>query len=156
MAEWCKLEKLHPLGMEMEVIREVVDCFALEMQTFGPLGKNLRVDDRFSLRDFRGSSACVSRDAEVEVDASMQGESGTFIKFLKLFGCFSKALDWVCGLSKRLGFKSSFGLKRRVGNFVVGRVIKRYKAALKGFQFWLGPVGWCLSPMPRGLLWILV
>jgi hypothetical protein len=70
-----------------------VDYFALEKQTFGPLGKNLRVDDRFSSRDFRGSSACVFRDAEVEVDTSMHGESGTFRKFLELFGRFSKPLD---------------------------------------------------------------
>jgi hypothetical protein len=63
VAEWCELEKFHLLGMEMEVIRQVMDCFALEKQTFGPLGKNLRVDDRFSSRDFRGSSACVFRDA---------------------------------------------------------------------------------------------
>jgi hypothetical protein len=63
----------------------------------------------------------------------MLGESGAFKKFLKLFGRFSKALDWVCGFSKRLGFKSSFRLKRRMGNFVAGRVIKRYKVALIGF-----------------------
>jgi hypothetical protein len=68
MVEWCELAKLLPLGLEMEVIWQVVDCFALEKQTFGPLVKNLRVDDRFSARDFRCSSACVSRDAKVEVD----------------------------------------------------------------------------------------
>jgi hypothetical protein len=86
----------------------------------------------------------------------MQGESGALRKFLKLFGCFSKALDWVYGFLKRLGFKSSFGLKCRVSNFVAGQVIQGYKATLKGFWFRLGPVGWCLSPMPRGLLWIRV
>jgi len=80
----------------------------------------------------------------------VHGESGVFRKILELFGRFSKPLDWVCGFSKRLSFKSSFGLKRKVGNFVVGCVIKRYKAALKGFWFWAGSVGWCLSPMPRG------
>jgi hypothetical protein len=100
MVEWCELAKLLPLGLEMEVIWQVVDCFALEKQTFGPLVKNLRVDDRFSARDFRCSSACVSRDAKVEVDTSMLGECGAFKKFLKLFGRFSKALDWVCGFSK--------------------------------------------------------
>jgi hypothetical protein len=64
VVEWCELEKLHPLGIEMEVVRQVVDCFALEMQMLGPLAKNLCVDDYFSFQDFRGSSACImSRDA---------------------------------------------------------------------------------------------
>jgi hypothetical protein len=135
VAEWCELEKIHLLGMEIEVIRQLVDCFALEKQTFGPLAKDLRVDDRFSSRVFGGSSACVSRDAEVEVDASMQGESSVVGLFLELLGRFSKALVWVCGFSKKLGFKSFFGLKRRVGHFVAGCMIKRYKAALKGFRF---------------------
>jgi len=62
--EWCELEKLHPLGMEMEVVRPAVGCFALEMQMLGLLGKNLCVDDYSNFRDFIGSSACImSRDA---------------------------------------------------------------------------------------------
>ncbi len=36
---------------------------------------------------------------------------------------------------RRLGFKASFGLKCKVGGFVASRVIKRYKAALKGSRF---------------------
>jgi hypothetical protein len=64
----------------------------------------------------------------------VQEESGVFRKILELFGHFSKALDWVCGFSKRLGFKSTFGLKRKVGDFVAGWVIKGYKSALKGFR----------------------
>jgi hypothetical protein len=64
VVEWCELEKLHPLGMEMEVVRQAVDCFALELQRLGPLSKNLHVNDCSSFRDFRGSSACImSRDA---------------------------------------------------------------------------------------------
>jgi len=64
VVEWCELEKFHPLGMEMEVVWQVVDCFAPETQTLGPLGKNT----------FRGSSTCImSRDAEVEVNASVWG-----------------------------------------------------------------------------------
>jgi len=58
-------------------------------------------------------------------------------QILELLGHFSKALVWACKFSKSLGSKSSIGLKCRVGS-VVGRVIKRYKAALRGSRFWAG------------------
>ncbi len=48
VVDWCKLEKFRPLGMEMEVVQHALDCFAQEMQTLGPLGKKLHVDDCFS------------------------------------------------------------------------------------------------------------
>jgi hypothetical protein len=85
----------------------------------------------------------------------VQGESSVFRKILKLFGHFSKALDWVCGFSKRLGFKSSFGLLsvRWVFFFwVAGRVIKRYKAALKGFRFRDGSSQLVLMPNAKRVI----
>jgi hypothetical protein len=57
LVDWCELEKFHPLGMDWRWFGR--DCYALEMQSLGPLGKNLRVDDRFSFQDFGGSLACV-------------------------------------------------------------------------------------------------
>lgn len=81
----------------------------------------------------------MSRVAGGEVDASLHGDGvfGALSQILELLGRFSKALVWACGFSKCLGSKSSIGLKCRVGS-VVGRVIKRYKAALRGSWFRAG------------------
>jgi hypothetical protein len=134
VVEWCELEKFHPLGMEMEVVWQVVDCFAPETQTLGPLGKNTFVLMIVSVLETLEVARLASCLGMQRLRSTLQcGELGVFRKILKLFGHFAKALDWVCGFSKRLGFKSSFGLKCKVGDFVAGRMIKRYKAALNGF-----------------------
>jgi len=125
VAGWCDLKKQPP-----------VDCSAMEKQAPDPLGKDLRVDERLSSRVCVSCSACVSRVAVVEGDTSLQKESVSevFRQILEILGRLSSALIWVCGSSKRMGFKSSVGLKRRLG-FVAGRMLKRCKAAIKGSRF---------------------
>jgi hypothetical protein len=78
----------------------------------------------------------VSGVAVVEGDTSLQKESvsGAFGQILEILGRLSNALIWACGSSKRMGFKSSVGLKLRLG-FVAGRMLKRCKAAIKGSRF---------------------
>lgn len=79
----------------------------------------------------------MSRYAAAEGDISLLKDgvsalSGMLGKCMKLIGCLSKALVWACGSSKQMGFK------RRPG-FVVGRVLKSCKVALKGPGFCVGP-----------------
>jgi hypothetical protein len=125
VAGWCDLKKQPP-----------VDCSAMEKQAPDPLGKDLRVVERLSSRVCVSCSACVSGVAVVEGDTSLQKESvsGVFGQILEILGSLSTALIWACGSSKRMGFKSSVGLKRRLG-FVAGRMLKRCKAAIKGSWF---------------------
>jgi hypothetical protein len=108
----------------------------MEKQAPDPLGKDLRVDERLSSRICVSCSACVSGVAVVEGDTSLQKESisGVFRQILEILGRLSSALIWACGSSKRMGFKSSVGLKRRLG-FVAGRMLKRCEAAIKGTRF---------------------
>jgi hypothetical protein len=128
VAGWCDLKK-----------QPLVDCSAMEKQAPDPLGKDLCVDERLSSRVCVSCSACVSGVAVVEGDTSLQKErvSGVFGQILEILGRLSSALIWACGSSKRMGFKSSVGLKRRLG-FVAGWMLKRCKAAIKGSRFWDG------------------
>jgi hypothetical protein len=129
------LEWSQPLGMEVEAVRQAIDCYALEKQAVGPSGIDHRAVDRIGSRD----SACrldgVSRDSAAEGDVSMQGDGvfRVFEKFFEILGRFSKALVWACGFSKQLGLKSVFGFKRRVG-FVAGQVLKGVKSVFKGIR----------------------
>jgi len=104
--------------MEVEAVRQAIDCYALEKQAVGPSGTDHRAVDRIRSR----GSVCRS-----------DGVFGVFEKFFEILGRFSKALVWACGFSKQLGLKSVFGFKRRVG-FVAGRVLKRVKSVFKGFR----------------------
>jgi basic membrane lipoprotein Med (substrate-binding protein (PBP1-ABC) superfamily) len=58
---------------------------------------------------------------------------GVLEKVFEILGHFSKALVWACGFSKKLGSKSLFGFKSKVG-FMAGRVLKRVKFVFKGFR----------------------
>jgi len=41
---WCKVEKILPLGLEQVMVRQAVDCLALERTLSGPLGKDRHAD----------------------------------------------------------------------------------------------------------------
>jgi len=129
------LEWTQPLGIEVEAVRQAIDCYALEKQAVGPSGMDHRAVDRIRSRGSVCRSDGVSRDSAAEGDVSMQGDGvfGVFEKFFEILGRFSKALVWACGFSKQLGLKSLFGFKRRVG-FVAGRVLKRVKYVFKGIR----------------------
>jgi hypothetical protein len=121
--------------MEVEAVRQGIDCFALEKQAVGPSGRDHRVVDRIRSRGSVCGSDGVSRDSAAEGDVLMQGDGvfGVFEKFFEILGRFSKALVWAYGFLKQLGLKSLFGFKRRVG-FVAGRVLKRVKSVFKGIR----------------------
>jgi hypothetical protein len=121
--------------MEVEAVRQAIDCYALEKQAVGPSGMDHRAVDRIRSRGSVCRSDGVSRDSTAEGDVSMQGDGmfGVFEKFFEILGRFSKALVWACGFSKQLGLKFVFGFKRRVG-FVAGRVLKRVKSVFKGIR----------------------
>jgi hypothetical protein len=131
----CDVEKTQLRGMEMGAVRQVRDCSVLEEQAVGPSGMDHSVDDHFRSRGCVCRPAGVSRDSGVEGDVSLQGDGvfGVFEKVFEILGRFSKALVWACGFSKKLGSKSLFGFKRRVG-FVAGQVLKRVKSVFKGFR----------------------
>jgi len=88
---WCEVEKIIPLGRELETILQAVDCFTMERFSFGPSGKDLQADVS-RIRDSRGCNLACSKKKRVAVDdVSLKlahqcrslGFSGSFLIFLK-------------------------------------------------------------------------
>jgi hypothetical protein len=91
-----------------------VDCFALEKQSFCPLGNTLCVSDGSRCR----LMSC--RVTEGDVDPSAQEKDGVIRKLLDLFG---KWIDWACRLAPRLDLKC-LGLSAR--RFGCSRGLRRF------------------------------
>jgi hypothetical protein len=118
---WGILEENFPMGLDCSaVVRQPVDCFALEKQSFCPLGNILHVFD-----DSRCSSTSC-RVTEGDVDPLAQENDGVSKKLLDLF---REWIDWACMLTPILGLKC-FGLKCKAG-----RMLKRAKVVLRRAQF---------------------
>jgi hypothetical protein len=131
--DWFKVEKFIPLRRPGTMVRQALDFSKFESYSFDSLVKVKSLCPLGKKIPTAGYSA--RGEADVEGDALLQGDGvfGVFGQILELLGCFSKALVWRCGFLKRLGCKSLFGLKRRVG-FVVGQMLYRYKAPFKGLR----------------------
>jgi hypothetical protein len=117
---WCEAEKISSLDREQEPLRQAVDCFALEMSSFGPLGFDLVVDsyglESSSCPLGKDLLACSTRrvddvDGEIAGDVTVK-ESGVFWRLLNLFEGW---LCWACAHKSQLGQIPSVGLKRRMG-----------------------------------------
>lgn len=70
LPDWSGLEWTQPLGLEVEVVRQAIDCSALEKQAVGPSGTDCRAVDHFKSRGVCRSDG-VFRDSAAEGDVSM-------------------------------------------------------------------------------------
>jgi hypothetical protein len=68
LPDWCGLEWSQPLGMEVEAIRQAIDCYTLEKQAVGPLSIDHRAVDRIRSRGSVCRSDGVSMDSAAEGD----------------------------------------------------------------------------------------
>jgi hypothetical protein len=114
-----------------------VDCFILERNPSGPLGKDHHVVGSC----VRSCSGCREACSIGFNDCDDSGQvDGIFRRFLESFGVW---LDWVCRLSGHLGrSRTSFGLKR-----IVGWASKH--SVIEGFVYGLVLGGWALCPTSR-------
>jgi hypothetical protein len=134
--DWCE-EMFFPLRRSSTTVQQAMDCSEFETFPVEPLDKVLSLCPLSKKDHSAGYSG--RGEADVEGDASLQrdGVSGVFghflVQILEFLGRFSKTLVWRCGFSRRMGCKLLTGLKHREG-FMMGRVLRRYKAPCKGFQ----------------------
>jgi hypothetical protein len=129
------------MGQEQEMIRQAVDCYAMECFSSNPLGKDPLVGGSKIRGSYGCSLACSMQRAAVgEGDASegfvfrrgslacskkCDGDASKEFGFLrKLVGLFEAWLGWACEHRLFLGLHSFVGLKWRMGRFGLGWLLK--------------------------------
>lgn len=156
---WCEMENIILMDREQEMIRQAVDCYAMECVHSDPLGK----DSLAGGSKFRGSCGCslarsMQRAAVGEGDASegfvsrrgnlacsRKRDGDTLEEFgvlRKLLGLFEAWLGWACERRHFLGLHSSVGLKWRIGRLGLSRLLKSgYGLGWRRFRDWFRTVG---------------